>query len=121
MEKQADQLSERFLLFASNIVKLVKRIDSNQFHRHIGMQLFRSATAIGANYEEARGAESRQDFAHKLQIVLKEARESYYWIKLIDRSEILKTKEIQDLAEENRQICDIIAKSIKTIKSNMKK
>jgi hypothetical protein len=49
MEKQADVLSERFLVFASNIVKLVKHIDSNQFHRHIGMQLFRSATAIGAN------------------------------------------------------------------------
>jgi hypothetical protein len=49
MENHADQLSERFLVFASNIIKLVKRIDSNQFHRHIGMQLFRSATAIGAN------------------------------------------------------------------------
>jgi hypothetical protein len=49
MENQADKLSERFLVFASNIIKLVKRIDTNQFHRHIGMQLFRSATAIGAN------------------------------------------------------------------------
>jgi len=49
MEKQADALSDRFLVFASNVIKLVKGIDSNQFHRHIGMQLFRSATAIGAN------------------------------------------------------------------------
>jgi len=121
MEKQADQLSERFLEFASKTVKFVKRIDTNQFDRHIGMQLFRSVTAIGANYEEARGAQSRQDFAHKLQIVLKEARESNFWLKLIARSEIDKSSEVESLIDENRQICDIIAKSIKTLKSNMSK
>jgi four helix bundle protein len=71
MESLADILSERFLCLATEIIKLVKRIDSNQMHRHIGMQVFRSATSIGANYEEARGAESRQDFSHKMQIVLK--------------------------------------------------
>ena len=120
MEKQADILSNRFLNFGANIIKLTKKIDSNQMHRHIGMQLFRSATSIGANYEEARGAESRQDFSHKLQIVLKEARETHYWLKLIRQSEILKNEEICDLIEENRQICDIIAQSIKTLKSNNK-
>jgi four helix bundle protein len=88
MEKQADILSNRFLNFGANIIKLTKKIDSNQMHRHIGMQLFSSATSIGANYEEARGAESRQDFSHKLQIVLKEARETHYWLKLIRQSEI---------------------------------
>ena len=116
MENKADVLSERFLDFAAEIIKLSKHIDSNQMHRHIAMQVFRSATSIGANYEEARGAESRQDFAHKLQIVLKEARETTYWLKLIQKSEITTNEEIKKTLEESRQICDIIAKSIKTLK-----
>lgn len=66
MENKADVLSERFLSFASNVIMLVKNIDNNQVNRHVCMQLLRSATSIGANYEEARGAESRQDFAHKM-------------------------------------------------------
>ena len=116
MESRADILSERFLGLATEIIKLVKRIDSNQMHRHIGMQVFRSATSIGANYEEARGAESRQDYSHKMQIVLIEARETFYWLKLIQKSEIDTSDEIKHLLEETRQICDIVAKSIKTLK-----
>jgi len=117
MENRADLLSERFLQFGADIIKLIKKIDANQMYRHIGMQLFRSATSIGANYEEVRGAESRQDFSHKMQVVLKEARESLFWLKLISKSKITKVEETSKLINENQQICDIIAKSIKTLKN----
>jgi len=85
MESKANELSERFLNFGSSAILLTKKLGTEQVNRHIGMQFFRCATSVGANYEEARGAESRQDFAHKMQIVLKEARESLYWLQLIEK------------------------------------
>lgn len=118
MERKADVLSDRLLNFSVAVLKLLQRIDKNQMHHHIVMQLFRSATSIGANYEEARGAESRQDFVHKLQIALKEARESNYWLRIIHKAELAKVEETRDILEENRQLCDILAKSIKTLKDN---
>lgn len=118
MENKAEILSERFLNFGGAVVKLVKLLGFNQINRHVGLQLFRSATSVGANYEEARGAESRQDFSHKMQLVLKEARESLFWLKLIQKSDLVDKKEVEALINENQQICDIIAKSVKTLKNN---
>jgi len=69
--------------FAVEIIKLAVRLNKTSVGRHIGGQLTRSGTSPGANYEEACGAESRADFIHKLQIVLKELRESSYWLRLI--------------------------------------
>ncbi len=71
-----------------------------QKHFEIGGQLLRSGTSIGANIREAQRAESSADFRHKLQIALKEADESKYWLELID-SEIVKVnKELIDLNDE---------------------
>ena len=65
------------------IIKICARLSKMAIGKHIGNQLLRSGTSVGANYEEARGAQSKADFIHKLQIVLKETRESFYWLKLI--------------------------------------
>jgi len=70
------------------------------------------------NYEEACGAQSRADFIHKMQIVLKEIRESIYWLKLIKRSELLSVEDIELILEESKQISNIIAKSIITARKN---
>ena len=83
MQNEKPDLSERFLEFGAIIVKLALRLNKNAVERHIGLQLLRSATSSGANYQEACAAESRADFVHKMQIVLKELRESLYWLKLI--------------------------------------
>jgi len=79
MKRDGREISECPLDFASGIIKLVNGLKKTDIERHIGLQLARSATSAGANYEEACGAESRADFIHKLQIVLKELRESLYW------------------------------------------
>jgi len=71
---------------------------------------------LGANYEEACGAQSRADFIHKLQIVLKEIRESLYWLRLIKKSAILKEQNLIQIVEETKQLSNIIAKSIITAK-----
>ncbi|RJP82256.1 MAG: four helix bundle protein [Candidatus Zixiibacteriota bacterium] len=82
-------------------------------------QVMRSATSAGANYEETRGAESRADFLHKSQLVLKELRETRYWLRLMHEVEMVKSDSeiIPNLIKENNELMNIIAKSIVTAKS----
>jgi four helix bundle protein len=75
---EKNDLSERLLDFAASCIKLTVRLNRTAAGKHIAIQLMRSATSSGANYEEACGAESRADFIHKLQLVLKELKESLY-------------------------------------------
>jgi four helix bundle protein len=86
MQNERENLSDRLLEFATSIVKLTLRLNKTIAGRHIAGQILRSATSCGANYEEACGAESRADFIHKMQIVLKELRETSYWLKLTVKS-----------------------------------
>ncbi len=71
---KSEELGERFIDFAANIIRFDIGLEKTAIGRHIGLQLARSATSAGANYEEACSAESRADFIHKMQIVLKELR-----------------------------------------------
>jgi four helix bundle protein len=111
-----NDLSERFLNFAADILKMMPLLSKSFTGRHIGGQLFRSSTSAGANYEEACGAESRADLIHKLQIVLKELKETRYWLRLIKKSEIVKIPNIDDLIKEAEELLKIIAKSVFTAK-----
>jgi len=117
MENKADQLSDRFLAYAVDIVKITTLMRRSQTGRELAGQLLRSGTSSGANYEEARGAQSRADFLHKLQIVLKELRESLFWLRLIDKSEILKEHHLDAAILETKQLGNIIAKSVVTAKN----
>ncbi len=77
---KSDELADRLLVFAVRILRLCEALQGNYSANHIGKQLIRSGTSIGANYEEARGAESKADFVHKVNISVKEARETLYWL-----------------------------------------
>jgi len=72
------RLSGRLLELATGALRLSNRLGRTRAGRYVGDQLMRAAPSAGANYQEACGAESRADFAHKLQIVLKELREAHY-------------------------------------------
>jgi four helix bundle protein len=78
MQNQRENLSDRLIEFAADTILLCDKLNRTLAQRHIAGQLVRSATSSGANYEEACAAESRADFIHKMQIVLKELRESFY-------------------------------------------
>lgn len=112
-------LSERFLIFAVEVIKLGKQLNKTFEGRHVYNQLFRSATSSGANYEESQSAESTADFIHKLQVVLKELKESLFWLKLIDKGEFLGQSEsnLSFLLRENQELIKIIAKSIVTTRN----
>ena len=115
-----NDLSDRFLEFSANIIKLTTNLYKTPEGRHIGGQLLRSGTSCGANYEEACGAESRRDFIHKLQITLKELKESFYWLRLIGKAALLPENNplLPNLLEENKELINIIAKSVITAQQN---
>ena len=75
-------IQERAFQFAVQVVGLVRTFPRTLDGAEVGRQLIRAGTAIGANMEEADGAESRRDFIHKARIARKEARETRYWLKL---------------------------------------
>ena len=114
---KSEELEERFIDFAANIVRFVIGLEKTAIGRHIGGQLARSATSAGANYEEACSAESRADFIHKMQIVLKELRESLYWMRLIEKTKLSESSNLLSLRQEAGELANIVAKSIVTAKS----
>jgi len=86
MKERKQDLNERFYSFALKVVKLVRRFPKEVAGYEIGRQLLRVGTSIAANYEEANGAFSREDFIYKLNTAFKEARESVLWLRLLEDS-----------------------------------
>jgi four helix bundle protein len=116
MNEKKDILSERLLTFAATVLKITDALPNTVAGRHLGGQLIRAGTSCGSNYEEACGAESRSDFTHKMSIVLKELKESRFWLRLISRTEMLTTPRTQPVLDECQQLCAMVAKSILTAK-----
>ena len=118
---ETEELSERLLEFAVRVGKAVDALPQSRLGRHIARQLVRCGTSPAPNYEEACSAESRKDFVHKLNISLKELRESRCWIRLIIKADLLTESKMTNLLDECNQLCKILAKSIVTTKSNQNK
>ncbi len=123
MTSFSDGMSDRFLMFVVNLIKLERKICKTYAGRHIYGQLFRSGTSAGANYEEARAGESTADFIHKMQIVLKELRESHFWIRLIYAAKLVPPEDetLILILRESKELANITAKSVVTAKSKMVK
>lgn len=117
---KGDELAERLLDFTVRIIKLVSSLPNTVIGKHVGGQILRSGTSPGSNYEESRGAESRADFIHKLGIVLKELKETRFWLRVIHRSEIMSPQLVEPLIQECEELCAIIAKSVVTAKTKKK-
>ena len=81
-------------------------------------QLFRSASSVGANFAEARSAESRADFLHKLKVALKECREARHWLMILHDIPETPKREISELLNENDRLCAILYSSVKTAERN---
>jgi len=117
----ADDLSERPLDFAVRIMDLVEALPQKKTANHCAKQLLRSGTSPGANYEEARAAESKADFLHKCQIVLKEVRESRYWLRAVSRKNFVDAERIKPLLRETEELVLIFSKTVATTKGKAKK
>jgi four helix bundle protein len=116
---KSDQLEKRFVAFAATIISLSERLPRTPQGRHISKQILRAGTATAANYGEARGAESRADFVHKLRIVFKELNETTIWLEMIAQASLLPLASVDPIVAENRELCRIIGASIRTAKASV--
>ena len=104
--------------FALRIISIVRALPKEVAGYEIGRQLLRAGTSILANYEEARGAFSKEDFVYKISICFKEARETTVWLKLLKDSGLIRGKEIDNAIQESEEIRNILGKSVSTAKKN---
>jgi four helix bundle protein len=111
-------LEERFVQFAIDIVTLSGKLPKSPEAKHIANQILRSGTAAAPNYGEARAAESRADFIHKLKIALKELNETAIWLRIIRGSFAVDPEFLSALVAENTELCKILVASIQTARRN---
>jgi four helix bundle protein len=114
----ADALGVRVLDLAARIGNVVDALPETRLGRHIAGQLVRSGTAPLPHYSEARAAESRRDFIHKMSIALKELRESHGWLQLIVRCKLQPPERMEGVVDECFQMIQIFATSVATAKRN---
>lgn len=111
---QGDDIEERLINFAVAIIALCDKLPDTLGGRHVGGQLLRSRTSPAPNYSEARSAESKRDFVHKLRVALKELNESRVWLKIIIRSKMLPPPNVGSILCECEELCAILYSSIQT-------
>ncbi|MBL7748331.1 MAG: four helix bundle protein [Chitinophagaceae bacterium] len=102
--------------FAVRIIKLSKYLKKQHAEYELSNQLLRSGTAIGALIREAEHAESRKDFSHKLNIGLKEANESIYWLELLFATNYITRKMFDSMLMDATALLKMLIASVKTTK-----
>jgi four helix bundle protein len=83
---------EKTSAFGLRIIKLFNHLRGNKVERDLCLQLLRSGTSVGAKVEEAIGGSSGKDFIYKLEIAYREARETWYWIRLLKEADLLESR-----------------------------
>ena len=114
--KSNNQIQDMSFNFALQIIELYTTLTENK-EFVISKQVFRSGTSIGANVEEAIAGQSRKDFISKLSIASKESRETRYWLRLLDKSQLVKHDYSAYLSSVNH-IVNILTKIVKTSQEN---
>jgi four helix bundle protein len=109
-------LEERLLEFSARIIRLVDALPSTRAGNHVAGQLLRSGTSPYGNHGEVEAGESRKDFVHKLKVCLKERRETRRWLRLIQKSEMLRAKSMIPILAETEELFT----TIRTAEQNAK-
>ena len=105
-------LEERTLKFAKNVVDLVKSLPKNSINIELISQIIRSAGSVGANYREANESLSKKDFCMRVKISRKEAKETIYWLELIQHTNPHFSSYIEPLFDESYQLLKIFSSII---------
>ena len=111
-------LEERLIDFAIIISDIVEGLPATRIRNYIAGQLIRSGCSPALNYGEAQSAESRNDFIHKMKIILKELRESLISLKITERKGLYNLEKVSAAKNECNQLVAIFVKSIETAKKN---
>ena len=112
-------IAERTFDFAVRVIKLCSFLDEKPgVSRTLSRQLLRAGTSIGANTVEAQSGQSRKDFLHKLEIALKEARETKYWLQLLVVAKLVPSNRLNSLLNEIEEIIKILVSITRKVKEN---
>jgi len=111
-------VKDKSFQFALEIISLYKYLTTQKNEYVLSKQLLRSGTSIGANIEEALSSQSKKEFIAKLNISLKEARETSYWLRLVNASGYIQKN---DLIEKSEELSKILTSIIISTKENIKK
>ena len=114
-----NKLAELSLEFSVDIINLVKYLKSNH-ESIIANQIGRSGTSLGANIYEAQYAQGRKDFISKLEIALKEASETGYWLELLRRTSYIDEQAYKALSAKCTSLRVMLITSCRTAKANAK-
>ena len=117
-EPQASPVREKSFEFAVAVVRLQKVLVEHREYE-VSRQLVRSGTAIGALVEEAIGAESRKDFLHKMSMAHKEARESHYWLRVLQASGVVGHLDFQPLLAGAGELVALLTSITRTVKESI--
>ncbi len=115
--KNDNIIQQKSFAFAIRIVNLYKYLTTEKKEFVLSKQLLRSGTSVGANIEESIGGQSDKDFISKISIAYKEARESMYWLKLLQATDYLTKEQAESLLADAEEICRIIGKIQITLKN----
>jgi len=115
--KKENVVQQKSFAFAIRIIKIYTYLQQEKKEYVLSKQLLRSGTSIGVNIEESIGGQSDKDFLSKISIAYKEARESIYWLRLLQASDYLNENEGKSLINDAEELCKILAKIQITLKS----
>jgi len=114
-------LRDRLIDFGVRVLGVVDALPGGRVGNHIAGQGVRCGTSPAANYGEALGAESRNDFLHKIRVVLKELRETCVWLTFVQRKSLIKpARRLNPLSGECNELVAILAASVNTVQRNRK-
>lgn len=111
-----EELKARTKNFALRIIRLAAALPKRREADVIGRQILRSGTSIGANYREAIRASSKKQFISTMEISLREAEETVYWLELLVDAQIIKANRLSGLLDECNQLVAILTATIRTAK-----
>ena len=120
MHQKKYDLEDRLIEYVIAIDEIVEQLPNTKLGNYLGGQMIRSGTSPALNYGEAQSAESQKDFIHKIQVVLKELKETRICLKIIIRKPLLEKEKVLTILNENEELIAIFAKSVKTAKSKLK-
>ena len=113
MQKPPNIIKDKSYQFALKIIQLYLQL-CEQREFVLSKQLLRAGTSIGANVEEALAGQSRKDFASKMAIASKEAREANYWLRLLRDSNICPSVNYQELIQDSEELIRLLTSIVKT-------
>ena len=118
-KERSEALEERVAQFAARAISVCEALPERIGSEHLRDQLFRSATSVAANYAEASVPESKKDFAHKLDIALKELVETRMWLRIVSMRRYVDPQALEPLLAETEELVRVFNASVSTARKNL--